>query len=1018
MKTHTEDTFEKLIVEHLVLHGGYEPRGRTTYEPDKALTTHAGYDVQRALIPAEVIAFVQATQPKPWAKLQAIHGAALDRIFLDALCKVMDQRGALSVIRQGFKFHGRQIRLAYFAPGHKLNPAVWDLYGQNRLRVVRQLRYDPKNDNELDLVLFLNGLPIATAELKNPMTGQKADRAKRQYKEHRDPKAPLFRFKARALVHFAVDADEVWMTTRLRGLSTRFLPFNRGYNNGAGNPTVEGKHRTCYLWEEVWQRDSLLDLVGRFIHLQQEEMTDPNTGKTTRTETMIFPRYHQMDSVRRLIGAARLQGAGTNYLVQHSAGSGKSNSIAWLAHRLASLHDEADRKVYDAVVVVTDRKVLDQQLQETIYQFEHKTGVVEKIDTNSAQLAEALTAGVPIVISTIHKFGFIQDKIEHLPDRRYALIVDEAHSSQSGEMAVTVKELLSDSGIAAKLAEEGEDLSAPDQLALRAALFRGPQKNMSFFAFTATPKFKTLELFGHKGPDGKPAPFHLYSMRQAIEEGFILDVLQGYTTYKRFFALAKAIADDPDLDKKKAASALARFVSLHPTNIAQKTEIVIEHFRSCVMHKLQGRAKAMLVTGSRLMAVKYRLAFDAYLRDKGYKGIRCLVAFSGEVQNDQVPGVGYTEPRMNLGLKETELPRAFASNIYQVLIVANKYQTGFDQPLLCAMYVDKRLAGIQAVQTLSRLNRMALGKEETFVLDFVNERDDILASFQDYYETTTTADEIDPQRLYELQHELEQFQVYTKAEVNGFSAAFFKMKGEQNLADSAQLNAWLDPGVDRFKALEDGDSDEEGEQRREEFRGKLGAFKNLYGFLGQIVPFADADIEKLYAYGRMLLRKLPRPDSGGPIDLGDDVALASFRLKLEAEGNLDLEGGGVGKLSGPEYTGGGKPKPEHEKLSAIIDIINERFGTDFDARDLVDGVTAQLVADEDLQQAAKVNDKGNFAVPFREALDDALVNRHEKHGDFINKLFQDEELGSFFRDWMLDRIYGRLNGPDGRVAET
>ncbi len=1016
MKVHTEDAFEKLIVEHLVLHGGYEPRGLASFDPDEALAVHAGYDVQRGLIPAEVVAFVQATQPKPWAKLQAIHGAALDGIFLDALCKVLDQRGALSVLRQGFKLHGQQIRLAYFAPGHGLNPQVWKLYDQNRLRVVRQLRYDPRNDNELDLALFLNGLPIATAELKNPITGQRAAHARQQYKAHRDPHAPIFRFKTRALVHFALDTDEVWMTTRLRGLSTRFLPFNRGFEQGAGNPPVEGRHRTCYLWEAVWQRDSLLDLVGRFIHLQVEQEKSPNTGKITTTETMIFPRYHQLDCVRRLVAAARQAGAGTSYLVQHSAGSGKSNSIAWLAHRLASLHDEQDRKVYDAVVVLTDRKVLDQQLQNTVYQFEHKTGVVEKIDTDSAQLAAALAAGVPIIISTIHKFGFIQDKIQGLPDRRYAVIVDEAHSSQTGEMAVTVKELLSDSSIAEKLAQEGEDLSAPDQLALRAALFRGPQPNMSFFAFTATPKHRTLELFGHQGPDGKPAPFHLYSMRQAIEEGFILDVLKGYTTYKRFFQLAKSIADDPELDKHKAASALARFVNLHPTNIAQKTEIIIEHFRACVMHQLQGRAKAMVVTGSRLMAVRYKQAFDAYLKAKGYENIRCLVAFSGEVPDDQVKGVTYTEPGMNphvngKSIKETELPDRFASDLYQVLIVANKYQTGFDQPLLCAMYVDKRLDGIQAVQTLSRLNRTCPGKEATFVLDFVNEREAILASFQDYYQTTTVADEVDPQRLYELEDELKQFQIYTLSEVDGFAAVFFKLKGEKSLADNARLNAWLDPAVDRFKALRSSDSDQEGQQRQEAFRAKLTAFKNLYGFLGQIVPFADPDLEKLYAYGRLLLRKLPRPDSGGPVDLGDDVVLASFKLKLEAEGALQLQARGVGELPGPEYTGTGTGKAPKERLSTIIELINERFGTDFDAQDLVDGVTAQLVADEALQQAAKVNDKGNFSVPFQEALDDALVSRHEKHGDFINKVFQDDALGAFFRSWMLDQVYGRLRTP-------
>ena len=730
------------------------------------------------MLPDTVLAFVQDTQPKIWAQLQAIHKATLDTLFLDGLCKVLDQRGSLEALRHGFKFYGKQVDLAYFEPGHTLNPAVWELYEKNRLTVVRQVRYDPNNDNELDLVLFLNGLPIATAELKNPVTGQKVGHSKRQYREDRDPRAAIFRWTKRALVHFAVDTDEVWMSTRLAGVSTRFLPFNRGDGHGKGNLAVEGKHRTHYLWEEVWERRSLLDLVGRFIHLQTESGVNPNTGKAWTTKTLIFPRYHQLDCVRRLVAGARASEAGTNFLVQHSAGSGKSNSIAWLAHRLASLHDEDDQKVFDAVVVLTDRTILDQQLQDTIYQFEHKTGVVEKIDKHSDQLADALKSGVLIIISTIHKFGCIQDKIESLPDRRYAIIVDEAHGSQSGEMAVTVKELLSDSSVAAKPEEQGEDLSTPDQLALRAALFRGPQPNMSFFGFTATPKFKTLETFGHTGPDGKPTPFHLYSMRQAIEEKFILDVLKGYTTYNRFFKLAKAIADDPALDKRKTSSALARFVNLHPTNITQKTEIIIEHFRSCVRHQLDGKAKAMVVTGSRLQAVKYKLSFDRYIKDKVYGDVHCLVAFSGEVQDDTAPTVTYTEPQMNDGIKENELPAKFASDAYSVLIVANKYQTGFDQPLLCAMYVDKRLSGIQAVQTLSRLNRQRRGKETTFVLDFVNERQDILDSFQDYYETRTIDEAVDPQKLYELQHELADFQVWTPSEVDGFAAVFFKLPAD------------------------------------------------------------------------------------------------------------------------------------------------------------------------------------------------------------------------------------------------
>ena len=997
---HTEATFEALIEAHLLEHGGYE-RG----DP-------AAYDRDRALIPDLVVAFIEATQPKAWAKLAGIHKGKLKATLLDEVCKAMDKRGALTVLRHGVKFYGQKIRLAYFQPGNNLNPAIWELYAKNRLTVVRQLPYDPGNQNTLDLALFLNGLPIATVELKSPTSGQRVGHAIRQYKEDRDPKAPIFGFKKRALVHFAVDTDEAWMTTRLRGVKTFFLPFNKGYCNGKGNPPAEGKHRTHYLWEEVWQRDSLLDLVGRFVHLQVEEKEDPNTGKKSKSETMIFPRYHQLDCVRKLVGASRVEGAGTNYLVQHSAGSGKSNSIAWLAHRLASLHDEEDRKVYDSVVVLTDRKVLDQQLQNTIYQFEHKTGVVERIDKHSDQLAQALTSGAPIIISTIHKFGFIQDKMEALPDRRYAIIVDEAHSSQSGEMAVTVKELLSDSSVVAKLEAElagEEDTPTADQLALRAALFRGPQPNMSFFGFTATPKHKTLELFGHKDAHDKPIPFHLYSMRQAIEEKFILDVLAGYITYKRFFRLAKSVADDPDVDKRKAASALARFVNLHPSNISQKTEIIIEHFRRCVMHQLGGRAKAMVVTGSRLQAVRYKQAFDTYIAAKGYADIRCLVAFSGEVSDDQVPGVTYTEPGMNKGIKETELPRRFASDAYQVLIVANKYQTGFDQPLLMAMYVDKRLAGVQAVQTLSRLNRRHRGKEQVFVLDFVNDRDHILAAFQDYYETTTTAETVDPQRLYELHHELEEFQVWTASEVDGFAGVFFKLKANQKLTDNARLNAWLDPAVDRFKAL--ADDGEEGIERQEDLRAKLSAFRNLYSFLGQIIPFHDAELEKLYAYGRMLLRKLPRPEDAGPLDLGDDVALESLKLKREAEGKLELEKGGLGMLPGPTATGTGAGKGPLEKLSTIIERLNERFGTNFDVQDLVDGVADQLTASEELRQAAQVNDKGNFAHVLTPALDDALVDRHAKHGDFINKVFDDEAVGAFFREMMLDVVYRRLRQP-------
>ncbi len=1010
---HDEAAFEATIAEHLVERGGY------------TLGRSDGYDAERALMPADLFGFIAETQARPWGKLRDLHGDRLEPLFLDAYAKAVAQRGVLDVLRHGLRFYGKPIHLATFAPAHGLNPEVRRQYDANRLVVVRQLHYDPKDPGlSLDLALFVNGVPVVTAELKNPRTGQTVAHARHQYRHDRDPDAPIFRFKRGALVHFAVDTEVAEMTTRLSRRATRFLPFNRGHGTAAGNPPEAGRHRTFYLWEQVWQRDSLLDILGRFMHLQVEEKKGRD-GRKRRFETMIFPRYHQLDAVRKLVAAARANGPGTNYLVQHSAGSGKSNSIAWLAHRLATLHDDEDRRIYDAVIVLTDRRVLDRQLQDTIYQFDHKAGVVEKIDKDSAQLAEALSSGTPIIISTIHKFGFIHDKLRALPDRAYALIVDEAHSSQTGEMAVHVKEILADSSLMRRLEDDGEDLSSPDQLALRAALFRGPQPNMSFFAFTATPKFKTLEMFGHEGPDGLPAPFHLYSMRQAIEEGFILDVLRGYTTYKTYFRLIKAIEDDPELDKRKASRALARFMSLHPHNIAQKTEVIVEHFRRSTRHKINGPAKAMVVTGSRLHAVRYKLAFDRYIAEQGYDDVRCLVAFSGEVTDPDAPaGVPpYTEVAMNTatgerhGLErfrgETELPERFATGDFHVLLVANKYQTGFDEPLLHTMYVDKRLAGVQAVQTLSRLNRTAAGKDDTFVLDFVNEREEILAAFQDYYESAAIAEEIDPQRLYELQTDLDAAQVYLQSEVDAFAAEFFKPGNVRRPSDHARLNAHVDPAVDRFR-----DRDEE---EREAFRGQLSAYTRLYAFLAQIIPFADSSLEKLYAYGRWLLTKLPRRgEDTPPIALGDDVALAYYRLQRMAEGQLPLAVGEGRPLYGPSETGTGQPKEETEHLSRLIEVVNERFGTEFTEADQLffDGVEAHLVEDGHLDEAARANTRDDFALVARKALEEAFVDRHAGNGDIVERFFGDEAFKRVVEEWFVGRLYRRLrDAPSSAPAE-
>jgi len=975
----TEGAFEDGIEAHLLANG---------YRSG----SHEDYDRDRALLVDELIGFIGDTQPDVWEKLRGIHDEKLEERFLESLDKDFRQRGCLDVIRHGFKFYGQRVRLAYFKPASGINPEIVDLYHQNRLTVVRQVRYETTSENSIDLVLFLNGIPVVTAELKNPMTGQTYWNAIKQYKNDRDPQAPIFRFKQRALVHFAVDPDEVYMVTELRGKKTFFLPFNKGYRTGGGNPPVEGKHKTHYLWEDVWEWHSLLDIIGRFVHLEEEEKRGPN-GKPYTVVKMIFPRYHQLDCVRKMVASSEVHGAGKNYLVQHSTGSGKSNSIAWLAHRLSSLHDEDDEKVYDSVVVVTDRRVLDQQLQDTIYQLEHKQGVVKRIDKDSSQLAKALETGAPIIITTLHKFPFVTEKIDELPDRDYAIIVDEAHSSQSGEMAAEMKKVLSGDDIPDELRDEveglSEDSSAGDaySAALTSAYLRGPRENLSFFAFTATPKYKTLEMFGHMGPDGMPAPFHLYSMKQAIEEGFILDVLKNYTTYDTYFGLVKKIDADPKLDKRKASKALARFLSLHPHNVSQKTEVIIEHFRHNV------------VTGSRLHAARYKKAFDKYIEDKGYENdIRCLVAFSGTVE-DPESGESYTEPGMNDGIKETELPEKFATDAYKVLIVANKYQTGFDQPLLHTMYVDKRLSGIQAVQTLSRLNRTAPGKDDTFVLDFVNDRDDILEAFKPYYEQTSIDEELDPQKLYELDTKLREFRIFQWQEVENFGKVFFSKKTKAS--DNARLNGFLDPAVDRFQQAN--------EEKQDDFRTTLRSFIRVYSFLSQIIPFTDAELEMLYAYGRMLSRKLPRRgEEAEDVDLGEDVALKFYRIQKASEGSIDLEGGGT--VSGPKEVGTGKQQELEIELSRLIDLLNDRFGTEFTEADQLffDQTVAEMKADDSIRKAALANTEENFRYPAEEKFKDVLVGRHEDNEKLVNRVFGDEDFGETVIRLLLKRVYDEI----------
>ena len=1016
MSGHTERDFEVAIEAGLTSSGRYETRSPSAY--DEAL----------ALFPEDVSSFLKDSQPAKWEALEALLGPKAAATVLDSLSMELELKGTLHVLRHGFKCYGKTFRMAYFRPNTTMNPEAAESYARNRLTITRQVAFtsvmkkaDGKNRRcIIDVTLAVNGIPVVTAELKNPLTGQRAAHAVHQYENERDGRDLLFAFKKRALVHFAVDPDEVWMATRLSGKETHFLPFNRGNNHGAGNPPVEENWKTHYLWDEVLQADSLLEILQRFMHLEvTEKQVKTDKGvRTVRKETMIFPRYHQLDSVRKLIAHAKSNGADRNYLVQHSAGSGKSNSIAWLAHRLASLHDERDEKVFHSVIVVTDRRVLDQQLQSTIYQFEHKTGVVEKIDEDTQQLARALAQGTPIVITTIQKFPFISQALSTLEKKgsgvkidtagkRFAVIVDEAHSSQSGETATTLKGMLNKEGIEAAIAaqlsdEEDDDLSDEVKAAiLRDTLKRARQPNLSFFAFTATPKFKTKALFDEPSPSGA-SPFHEYTLRQAIEEGFVMDVLQNYTTYKRFFGLIKQVEDDPDVPRRKAAKALTRYLELHPVNIEQVVSVIVEHFRLYVMHELGGRAKAMVVTGSRLAAVKYKLAFDRYIKEQGYTGIRSLVAFSGTVEDPDDPGSSYTEVSMNDGLAESELPETFERDDYRVLLVAEKYQTGFDQPLLQTMYVVKRLAGVQAVQTLSRLNRIAPGKSRTFVLDFANDEDDIYKAFKPYYETTPVGENADPHRLSELQHRLLEWAIFTPADVTAFAQVWYRAKRHHSVSDHRVMNAVLDAVVQRFQDRE--------EEEREEFRGQLKAYRNLYAFLSQIIPYQDSDLERLYAFVRNLLSKLPPLGDGQAFLLDDEVVLRFFRLQQMTEGSIDLSEGEAYPLKGPTDVGTSQVKDEEVTLSSLIDRLNERFGTNFTEEDqfFFDQIRASAENNENIAEAVRANNLTNFASYLDRMLDELFIARMEGNEEIFSKIMTDTAFRSAAHEHLAFDIFRRV----------
>ncbi len=983
MTSASEERFEAEICASLLGRGGY-----AAVKHDRPDGGQRDFDPVRGLDTAELFRFVDATQADPWRELVKRYGGA-DGVarsrFADRLASELDKRGVVDVLRHGVVDQGVALRLAFFKPAHGLTPELVTRYEANRLTATRQLRYGPDENKSLDLALFLNGIPVATAELKNPLTGQGAEHAIAQYRRDRDPGN---RTLARAVVHFAVDPQRVAMTTRLAGQDTRFLPLNRGHQRGAGNPPKPDGHATAYLWEGVWQRDAWLDLLGRFVHVEKPAKGSKKPGD------VIFPRYHQWDAVLRLEAAAREEGAGRSYLVQHSAGSGKSNTIAWLAHRLSTLH-AGDTKVFDKVVVITDRRVLDRQLQETIYQFEHAHGLVERIDTSSQQLADALTGEqARIIITTLQKFPFVLEKGEALPGRRYAVIVDEAHSSQTGEAAKELRRVLG--APASRGAGEAEELpsDAVEQALAQAVAARGRQENMSFFAFTATPKGKTLELFGRLDPaTSLHEPFHLYSMRQAIQERFILDVLANYTTYETYFRLEKAITEDPAYATVTARRAIARFVTLHEHNLAQKAEIVVEHFRAHVAHRVSGTAKAMVVCSSRPHAVRFWQALRAAVTEHGYD-LGVLVAFSDAVTvNGDEP---VTEAACN-GFPESQTAERFDSDSYQLLVVAEKFQTGFDQPKLYAMYVDKTLTGLAAVQTLSRLNRIHPDKNETFVLDFVNDADEIAAAFEPYY-GETVAPPSDPNLLYDTRHELDEFGVLDLGEAIGFARLLLAEP-----LDHGRLHATLGPGIDRFQGLEENEQDR--------FRDALGRFVRIYAFLSQIVTFADTALERDYLYGKGLLAFV-KADPGATVDVSGAVQLTHLRHEQLSSGSVSVaaETGEVYTI----YSGTGpQHEPAPEPLSAIIDRLNTLHGTDWsDADRLVfDAALQDLVADEAFQVTAVNNSPENFGVVFPDRFQRALLGRMDRNEKVVYKFLDDADLAAD-----VVKVYATLAQASARVA--
>lgn len=989
-----ERNFEEAIENYLITEGGYE----------KGIPEHLNR--ASALDEDTFINFIKTTQPTEWEKHTRNYPNNPELALLRRFQEEVSATNLLQVLRHGFKDRGVKFYPCYFKPETTMNPEHNKRYSQNILHCTRQMKFSLLDERSIDIVLLLNGIPVVSMELKNQFTGQDVSNAISQYKFDRATKDKMFEFKQRVLVHFAVDLYDVYMTTRLQGASTYFLPFNQGSNGagnvgGKGNPQIGDDYLTSYLWKRVLKKDSLMEILQKYMHLKVEDIKDKDGKITGKKETMIFPRYHQLDVVTKLLEDVKENGSGKNYLIQHSAGSGKSNSIAWLAHRLQSLHDKNDEVIFNSVIVVTDRKILDSQLQDTIYQFDHIDGVVRPITKGSESLKTALNDGAKIIITTLQKFPYIYQDVQ-ATGKRYAVIVDEAHSSQSGTAAKKLKVALGDTEevleqYAREEAEEESKIEDYEDNLVKELSTHGMHKNISFFAFTATPKNKTLQLFGEKQENGTYRPFHIYSMRQAIEEGFILDVLQNYTTYRQYYKIAKKIEGDPEYDKAKGARAVSRFESLHPHNIAQKTAIIIEHFREVTKNKIDGKAKAMVVTASRLHAVRYLFEFRRYIQEHNYTDLDVLVAFSGSLEDE---GQEWTEEKINKTkdgevIKENQLKKYFHDE-FDMLIVAEKYQTGFDEPLLHTMFVDKKLNGVKAVQTLSRLNRTMRGKEDTFVLDFANTQEEIQRSFQPYYEATVLEDETDPNLIYTLKRQLDDFHVYQEREVEEFAKKFY----QKTIPTLSILSPILKPAVERYEALED--------KQKDEFKSLIHGFNRSYSFITQICRMFDKDMQKLYVFTKYLTKLLPKNNSE-KINLEDALLLEYYKLQKTAEGNITLEKteGVVPGIKGG--AGSGSKEKEKGSLSEILDKFNKKFGTTFTEQDKV---LAQLKADmmknEQMANSAKSGDKTAFKTLYDKQFNDIAINRYEENDSFFKGLFENADKLKFIKELLLADVYNEL----------